>query len=65
MKYVILNDGETYTDINGCVIFDRTTNKLYSIRDDKEITENMRWAKGIADILDDEINSENDGILGK
>jgi hypothetical protein len=65
MKYVILNDGETYTDINGCVIFDSTTNKLYSIREDKEVTENMRWAKGIADILDDEINSENDGIMGK
>ena len=79
MKYVILNDGETYTDIKGCAIYDSETQKVYAIRKDKEIDtyssiENMHWEKGIQNISSDEylkvednnpIVNEDDGILGK
>ena len=37
MKYVILNDGETYTSLKNCIIYDDETGKIYSIRKDKQI----------------------------
>jgi len=55
-KYIILNDGEIFTTLEGCVIFDSDNNRVYTIRKNKEIDTtsdmaNMHWEKGIADIL--------------
>ena len=77
MQYIILNDGETYTSLKGCVIFDDVYGKLYSIRKRREIDttktlNNMHWEKGIDNIMNNENTeylqpniNEDDGILGK
>jgi hypothetical protein len=66
MLYVILNDGETYTTIQGSVIFDSVTQKIYSIKKRRELHGRETYAKhekGILDILDVE-NMDTDTTLG-
>lgn len=64
MKYVILNDGETYTNLKSCAIYDSKTGKLYRVKKDREINlntcqEGFHWEKGIDEIIE----SEKDGHI--
>jgi hypothetical protein len=65
MRYIILNDGETYTSLDGCIIYDDVTNQIYQIRKGIKIDQynsiiNMHWEKGIAGIIDAMNNTDND-----
>ena len=64
--YVILNDGETYSEVNGSIIYDSDSNTIYHISKGSPVDENipnvgnlkgmpmMHWEKGITEIIDDE-----------
>lgn len=68
MKYVILNDGETWVTFNDdCVIYDDEANTIHSIKEGDAFITNAResgtgWDKGISEI---EMRKEEDKEIEK
>jgi hypothetical protein len=66
--YVILDDGQTYSMKQGCIIYDAEKKEVYRIRKGERIIIDMSWNKGIDEIdrmIDNDIHRgrmiDNDG----
>lgn len=63
MLYVILNDGETFSTLKSCAIYNSETKTLHRVWKGREIdlttnAEGWHWEKGVYEILTQEENEE-------